>query len=111
VDLCTDAGVYLVFSDCGLNVIDEDDYSTYATNEYYLGHVAHDEYADSYACAQDMIANGAKNFVIFGLPPGISANFDMRAVGAMDAITEAGLKYVEARSYAMSEIANNLMSQ
>lgn len=111
VDLCEEAGVYLVFSDCGLSVIEEDDYSTYATSEYYLGHVAHDEYADSYACAQDMIANGAKNFVVFGLPPGIAANFDKRAVGAEDAITEAGLEYVEARSYSMSEIANNLMSQ
>lgn len=111
VDLCEEAGVYLVFSDCGLSVIEEADYSTYATSEYYLGHVAHDEYDDSYACAQDMIANGAENFVIFGLPPGISANFDKRAVGAMDAITDAGLEYVEARSYAMAEIANNLMSQ
>ncbi len=111
VDLCEEAGVYIVFSDCGLSVVEEDDYSTYATSEYYLGHVAHDEYDDSYACAQDMIANGAENFVIFGLPPGISANFDKRAVGAMDAITDAGLEYVEARSYAMAEIANNLMSQ
>lgn len=111
VDLCEEAGVYIVFSDCGLSVVGEDDYSTYAASEYYLGHVAHDEYADSYACAQDMIANGAKNFVIFGLPPGISSNFDKRAVGAMDAIKEAGLDYVEARSYAMAEIANNLMSQ
>lgn len=89
VDLCEEAGVYIVFSDCGLSVVEEDDYSTYATSEYYLGHVAHDEYDDSYACAQDMIANGAENFVIFGLPPGISANFDKRAVGAMDAITDA----------------------
>ena len=111
IDLCEEAGVYIVFSDCGLSVVEEDDYSTYATSEYYLGHVAHDEYDDSYACAQDMIANGAENFVIFGLPPGISANFDKRAVGAMDAITDAGLEYVEARSYAMAEIANNLMSQ
>lgn len=111
VDLCADAGVYLVFSDCGLDAIDEDDYSTYADNEYYLGHVAHDEYADSYACAVDMIANGAENFVIFGLPSGISSNFDKRAVGAMDAITDAGLTYVEARGYAMAELANNLMSQ
>lgn len=110
-DLCEDAGVYLVFSDCGYNVISEDDYSSYATDEYYVGHVAHDEYADSYACVEDMIEKGAENFVIFGLPPGISANFDQRAVGAMDAITDAGLAYVEARSFAMAEIANNLMSQ
>lgn len=111
VSLCEEAGVYIVFSDCGLSVTEEDDYSTYSTSEYYLGHVAHDEYADSYACAKDMIENGATNFVVFGLPPGISANFDKRAVGAMDAITEAGLEYVEARSYSMAELANNLMSQ
>lgn len=111
IDLCEEAGVYIVFSDCGLSDVESDDYSTYAASEYYLGHVAHDEYADSYACAQDMIANGAKNFVVFGLPPGISSNFDKRAIGAEAAITEANLKYIEARSYAMSEMANNLMSQ
>lgn len=111
VDICSDAGVYIAFSDCGLSVVEEDDYSTYATNEYYLGHVAHDEYADSYACAKMMIENGAKNFVIFGLPPGISSNFDKRAVGAADAIKEAGLEYVEARSYSMAEMGNTLMSQ
>ncbi len=111
VELCADAGVYVAFSDCGLSVTEDADYSTYSTNEYYLGHVAHDEWADSYACAKDMIENGAKNFVVFGLPPGISSNFDKRAVGAMDAITEAGLEYVEARSYSMAELANNLMSQ
>lgn len=111
VDICSDAGVYIAFSDCGLSVVNEDNYSTYSTNEYYVGHIAHDEYADSYACVQDMIANGATNFVVFGLPPGISSNFDLRAVGAEAAITDAGLEYVEARSYAMAEIANNLMSQ
>lgn len=111
VDVCSDAGVYIAFSDCGLSAIEEADYSTYSTNEYYLGHVAHDEYADSYACAKMMIENGAKNFVIFGLPPGISSNFDKRAVGAADAIKEAGLDYVEARSYSMAEIGNTLMSQ
>lgn len=42
VDLCEEAGVYIVFSDCGLSVVEEDDYSTYATSEYYLGHVAHE---------------------------------------------------------------------
>lgn len=58
-----------------------------------------------------MIANGARNFVIFGLPPGISTNFDKRALGAIDAIKEAGLSYVEARSYSMAEMGNTLMSQ
>lgn len=111
VQLCEDAGVYIVFSDCGLSVTEDDDYSTYSNSKYYLGHVSHDEYADSYACARDMIDNGATKFVVFGLPPGISSNFDKRAVGAMDAITEAGLTYVEARSYSMAELANNLMSQ
>ncbi len=111
VNICSEAGVYIAFSDCGLSVVEEDDYASYATDPYYLGHVAHDEYADSYACAKMMIENGAKNFVIFGLPPGISSNFDKRAVGAADAITEAGLSYVEARSYSMAEIGNTLMSQ
>ena len=111
VNICSDAGVYIAFSDCGLSVVEDDDYSTYSTNPYYLGHVAHDEYADSYACAKDMIEKGAKNFVIFGLPPGISSNFDKRAVGAMDAIKEANLTYVEARSYSMAEMGNTLMSQ
>ena len=111
VDICSDAGVYIAFSDCGLSAIEEADYETYATNEYYLGHVAHDEYADSHACAEMMIANGARNFVIFGLPPGISTNFDKRALGAIDAIKEAGLSYVEARSYSMAEMGNTLMSQ
>lgn len=111
VNVCADAGVYIAFSDCGLSAIEEDDYSTYSTNPYYLGHVAHDEYADSYACVKDMIEKGAKNFVIFGLPPGISSNFDKRAVGAADAIKEAGLDYVEARSYSMAELGNTLMAQ
>lgn len=111
VNVCSDAGVYIAFSDCGLSAIEEADYASYSTNPYYLGHVAHDEYADSYACAKNMIANGAKNFVIFGLPPGISANFDKRAVGAADAIKEAGLDYVEARSYSMAELGNTLMAQ
>lgn len=112
VDICEDANVYLVFSDCGYSSYLDDDYADYASNPYFLGHVAHDEYADAYACASDMIANGAENFVIFGLPPGIASNFDQHTVGAIDAINDAGLDApVEARSYTMAELASNLMSQ
>lgn len=111
VNICSDAGVYIAFGDCGLSAIDEADYSSYATNPYYLGHVSQDEYVDSYNCVKDMIAKGGTNFAVFGLPTGISTNFDKRAIGAMDAIKEAGLEYVEARSYSMAEVGNTLMSQ
>ena len=112
IDLCEESGVYIVFSDCGFSVnTDDADYDTYKTNEFYCGNVAHDEYADSYACAEDMIAKGAKHFVIYGLPPGISNNFDKRAIGAEDAVDKAGLDYVEVRSYSLAQVSPTVMSQ
>ena len=67
VSLCEESDVYIVFSDCGYAVSEDDDYSTYNTSPYYCGNVAHDEFADSYTCAEMMINNGAKHPVVFGI--------------------------------------------
>lgn len=111
VDLCSEANVYIAFSDCGYTVTEDADYDSFKANKFYCGNVAHSEYDDSYTCASAMIENGAKNFVIFGLPPGISTNFDLRATGAIDAVKDAGLTYVEARSYSLAQVSPTIMSQ
>jgi len=110
VQACEAAGVYLVFSEAGQ--LKDEGYETVEKSEYLLGEVAPDEYAVAKEGAQIMIDNGAKNVVVFGLPPGISPSFDMRATGAIDAVKAAGLADpVEARGYQLPEIAGNLMAQ
>jgi len=110
VEICEASQVFLV---AGNNDVTLDaGYDSIAKNEYWLGDVYADEYETSYAVTKEMIENGAKNFVIFGLPPGISTSFDLRANGAMDAVKDAGLSpAVEARSFAMPEVANTFLTQ
>ena len=109
VEICQASNTYLVggYNDCTIDA----GYESIASNPYWVGNVYFDEYATSYSIAQDMINNGAKNFVIFGLPPGISTSFDLRATGAMKAVEDAGLTSVEVRSFALPEIANTFLTQ
>ena len=111
IDMCSEAGVYVMFSGCNLTVTEEDGFDEFSKNEYYCGNIAHDEYGDAAACAQMMIDNGAKNFVIYGLPPGISSNFDLRVSGAEDTIEKAGYTFNEVRSYTLSQVSPTIMSQ
>ncbi len=111
IDLCSEAGVYLIFSGCNLTVTEEEGFEEFSKNEYYCGNIAHDEYQDAYDCIQMMVDNGAENFVIYGLPPGIASNFDLRVTGAEDAIEAAGGTYTEVRSYTLSEVSSTVMSQ
>ena len=111
IDLCSENGVYLVFSGCNLTVTEEDGYEEFAKNEYYCGNYSHNEYEDAKKGAQIMIDNGAKNFVIFGLPPGIGSNFDLRVTGAEDAITAAGLSFNEIRSFTLAQDSPTIMTQ
>ena len=111
IDMCSENGVYLVFSGCNLTVTEEEGYEEFSKNEYYCGNYSHDEYNDARTGAQNMIDNGAKNFVIYGLPPGISSNFDLRVSGAEDAIKEAGLTFNEVRSFTLAQDSPTIMSQ
>ena len=111
IDMCSEYGIYLAFSGCNLTVTEEDGFDEFSKNEYYVGNFAHDEYGDSFAGAQVMIDNGAKNFVIYGLPPGIGANFDLRFTGAEAAIDEADLTYEEVRSFTLAQVSPTIMSQ
>lgn len=111
IDLCAENEVYLVFSGCNLTVTEEEGYEEFAKNEYYCGNYSHDEYNDAKIGAQIMIDNGAKDFVIYGLPPGIGSNFDLRVTGAVDAITAAGLNYNEIRSFALAQDSPTIMTQ
>lgn len=111
IDMCAENGVYLVFSGCNLTVTEEDGYDEFSKNEYYCGNYSHDEYNDAKTGAQNMIDNGAKSFVIFGLPPGISSNFDLRVSGAEDAIKAANLPFNEVRSFTLSQDSPTIMSQ
>lgn len=111
IDMCSEAGVYLAFSGCNLTVTEEDGYEDFSKNEYYCGNYSHDEYGDAAKCVEMMIDNGAKNFVVYGLPPGISSNFDLRVSGAVDAINDAGLSYNEVRSFTLAQVSPTIMSQ
>ena len=111
IDMCSEAGVYLAFSGCNLTVTGEDGYDEFSKNEYYCGNYSHDEYGDAEKCVKKMIDNGAKNFIIYGLPPGISSNFDLRVSGAADAIKAAGLSYNEVRSFTLAQVSPTIMSQ
>jgi ABC-type sugar transport system substrate-binding protein len=59
-----------------------------------------------------MLGNGATKVALFGLPPGISTAFDARFAGAVKALDDKGLQVLaEARSFAMPESAQNLLTQ
>lgn len=109
VEICAANGVYLggCYNDCTM----DEGYDAIAQNEYWVGDVYTDEHATSYAIAKDMIDNGAKNMIVFGLPPGVSTSFDLRASGAMEAAAEAGINAAEVRSFALPEIANTFLTQ
>ena len=111
IDMCSEAGVYIAFSGCNLTVTEEAGYEEFSRNEYYCGNYSHDEYGDAHKCVEMMLENGAENFVIYGLPPGISSNFDLRVSGAADAITEAGYSYNEVRSFTLAQVSPTIMSQ
>ena len=90
----------------------DEGYAGFSKNPYFVGDVFPNEYEWSYKVTKDMIAAGSKNFVIFGLPPGVSTSFDERAGGAMQAVKDAGLTdAIEARSFALPEIANTFLQQ
>ena len=110
MEICAENGVYMAAFYNDLSI--DPGYEGYSKNPYFAGDVYADEYATSYAIAKDMIADGGTDFVIFGLPPGVSTSFDLRASGAIDAVKDAGLPdAVEVRSFALPEIANTFIQQ
>lgn len=111
IDMCSEAGVYIAFSGCNLTVTQEEGYAEFSKNPYYCGNYAHDEATDAKRCIDMMVDNGGKNFVVYGLAPGISANFDLRATAAEEEIEAKGFTYHEVRSNNVSTLSSTIMSQ
>jgi ABC-type sugar transport system substrate-binding protein len=109
VEIAESHGVYLVAFNS--NVATDPGFDVATMSPYFLGAVYGDPYAIHREFTSEIIAQGAQNFVLYGLPPGVSIDFDSRAEGAKDALRAAGIEYSEARGFAQAQIATDIFAQ